>query len=125
MTEFSDRKVIYGGDHGRRIFEVYGLAAECYSVSCILSSVNCATRETLSSRNQLLIFFLQTSSSLYVRERHHGIVLHGQQKYNETFALYSCMHHELQTVKESLCFRFNLNGDSENSYCLMSLYMEF
>lgn len=57
MTEFSDRKVIYGGDHGRRIFEVYGLAAEYYSVSGILSSVNCATRETLSSRNQLLIFF--------------------------------------------------------------------
>jgi len=27
MTEFSDRKVIYGGYHGGRIFEVCGLAA--------------------------------------------------------------------------------------------------
>ena len=61
MTEFSDRKVIFEGDHGRRIFEVYGLAAEYFSVFCILSNVNCATRETLSSRNQFLIFFADLS----------------------------------------------------------------
>jgi len=57
VTEFCDRKVIYGGDHGRRIFEVFGLAAEYFPVSGILSNVNCATRETLSFRNQFLIFF--------------------------------------------------------------------
>jgi hypothetical protein len=56
VTEFSDRKVILGGDHGKTMFAAYGLAAEYFSVCRILSSANCATRETLSSRNQFLIF---------------------------------------------------------------------
>jgi hypothetical protein len=56
MSECSDRKVMFECDHGRRIFEVYDLAVEYFSVSLILSNVNCATRETLSSRN-LFFFF--------------------------------------------------------------------